>query len=113
MHHSRRLNEIRRLLKEQQTGRKVDMRYYARKLENDNFIREFVVLNGSLDPSMFVESDCADGSRQRWQRIEEDGASLFLAPDGYLGGPIAWVHAKEFNVEALVWEADKVFSFGA
>jgi len=113
VYQSRRLNRIRQQAKEQRTGKKVVMRYYARKLEHDDFIREFVVINGAIDPTMFVETDCADGTRQHWQRIEEDGRSVFLAPDGYLGGPIAWIHDKKFGldrVESMVWESQKVIS---
>lgn len=107
---SRRLNRVRQQAKELRTGKKVLMRYEARKLENDNFIREFVVYNGALDPTMFVESDCADGTLQRWHRFEEDGRSVFLAPDGYLGGPIAWIHDRSLSVEAMVYEQKKLIS---
>jgi hypothetical protein len=110
---SRRLNRVRQVAKEQRTGQKVVMRYYARKLEHDNWIREFVVLNGALDPTMRVVSDCADGTEQDWPRFEEEGRSVFVSPDGYLGGPIAWIHRKDLTVEAMVWESEKTWSFAA
>src|ERR1043166_1021594 len=102
---SRRLNRVRAAAKEARTGRKVVMRYYARKLEHDNWIREFVVINGAIDQTMRVVSECADGTEQDWARFEEDGCSVFISPDGYLGGPIGWVHDKQFAVEAMVWES--------
>ena len=104
------LNRVRATVKERRTGRPVVMRYYAEKLINDDFIKRFVVLNGNIDPKMHVETECADGTRQRWMRLEGDGKSIFVAPDGYLGGAIVWVHDKSFNVEGMVWESSTVFS---
>lgn len=103
-------NRIKAEARERRTGKKVVLRYYARKLVNDDYIREFVVLNGHLDPTMFVETDAPDGGApERWLRVEEDGRSVFYAPPGYTGGAIAWVHDKAFadRFESMVYESTK------
>lgn len=108
---SKRHNKNRQLATEMRKGRKVDMRYYGVTV-NDDYIKMFVVLNGAIDPTMFVESEVADGTNHRWQRIEEDGRSVFLAPASYIGGPIAWVHDKQFLSEGMIYEQTKVYSGG-
>lgn len=42
------------LATEKEEGRKVDLFYFARKLLNDDYIAEFVVVNGPVDPGMRV-----------------------------------------------------------
>lgn len=110
---SRRLNRDRVRLKRMQKGREPDLLYHAQKLGNDDFIRRFVVVGGAKDPGMFVETEAPDGTLQRWLRIEEDGQSVFLPPDGYAGGPIAFVHDKGLLAVPLVYESSKTFSLGA
>ena len=105
-------NKIKAAAKEKRYGSKVELRYYARKLINDDYIKEFVVENGPLDPSMFVATNAPDGSLERWMRIEEDGAYVFLAPPGYTGGPIAWAYDRKYAVrgtESKVYESKKAF----
>lgn len=102
-------NRIKALATEQEEGRPVILRHFARKLKNDHFIAQFCVINGYLDPSMFVQSKAPDGSYQRWARIEENGVSVFVPPDGYDGGPIHWHHDKRFLEESLVFESTKEF----
>lgn len=103
-------NKVKAQARELRTGQPVVLRYFARKLLNDDYIKEFCVLNGHLDPTMHVETDAPDGGPpERWMRIEEDGRSVFLAPPGYTGGPIAWIHDKQFKdrYESMVYESTK------
>lgn len=121
-------NRVKAQAKEMRTGKPVVLRYFARKLLNDNFIREFVVINGRVDPTMFVMSENPDSTFrvhdpgrpegyveyvgwERWFQTEEDGRLVFLAPPGYAGGPISWVHDRRFfeQHESSVYESTKSF----
>ena len=107
---SRRLNRMRALSKQMRMGKPPVLRYYG-ELLNDDYIKRLIVLNGHLDPTMVVESETADGIYQKWLRIEEEGRTVFLAPDGYMGGPIGFVHDKDLISEAMTFESEKTFSF--
>ena len=102
-------NRIKAAAKEKRTGKRVVFRHFARKLVNDDFIKEFVVINGPADPDMYVVSEAADGTPERWMRIEEDGAYVFFAPPGYTGGGIGWVYDRRFlaRAESMVYESTK------
>lgn len=122
-------NRVKVRATEREEGRKVVFMYYARKLQNDNKILEFVVINGHFDPGMKVISrvpktfmpltitgDPRRGTVQlvgkelmeEWVRTEEDGKYVFHAPPSYDGGPISWFH-QDLGDEPLVYESDKVF----
>jgi hypothetical protein len=105
-------NAIKALAKEMRTGKPVMLRYYA-KLVNDDYIKEFIVENGHLDLDMFVVTEAADGTPERWLRVEAEGKSLFFPPPGYTGGGLTWIHDKKFlnQCESKVYESEKVFLF--
>lgn len=124
-------NDLKVKVRELRTGKQCVLRYTARKLLNDDSIREFEVINGHLDPTMFVmtqcpgsvviipDTGCPEGvcrfeGWERWPMYEEDGRVVFVAPPGYNGGPISWVHDKKFidQFESQVYESQKIFSFG-
>ncbi len=106
---AREYNKVKALAAEREEGRPVVLRHFARLLENDDFIRQFCVVNGYLDPGMTVQTRAPDGTWQKWMRIEEDGLSCFCAPDGYAGGAIFWFHDTRFLEESMVFESTKTF----
>jgi len=83
------------------------MRYGARKVINDDFVKEFVVTNPQ--GPMHVESPGPDGQPLLWPCHDEDGCRVFTAPDGYTGGPWLWVHDLSVPTEALVWEGTTLY----
>lgn len=120
-------NEAKARGRQLRTGVYPDLRYYARKVLNDDNVREFVVINGRLDPTMFVATQnpaCSFAAVdpvtnqpvtyegwERWPQVEEDGRVVFLAPPGYRGGPWLWVHDRRFGdrYESMVYESPKHF----
>lgn len=118
---ARTYNRIKIRQTELEEGRQVVLLHYARKLKNDDFITEFVVVNGHLDPGMRVVSRIPGTTLpgglntpdvfQDWPKFELDGRVTFLAPDSYKGGPISWFHASHLGDESLVYETDKSFLF--
>jgi hypothetical protein len=112
-------------------GRPVTL-LYSQKLKNDDFVEEFVVYNGQLDPGMKVISRIPGETRpqviggdpalgtarvvdvqvsQEWFRLEMDGRFVFLPPDSYKGGPIIWLHRGDLLEERLVHEQTSIFWF--
>lgn len=63
--------------------------YYCYRLRNDDFITEFCV-TGDHDPQQYVETPAPDGTLQRWRKYHEGDLTVFVAPDGYAGGPMGW-----------------------
>lgn len=106
MEKSKDVNRRRGMRREAEAGRPVVMRYYARKLCNDDFIREFVVTNPT--GPMRVESMAPGGQPQEWPWRDADGIRVFTPPDGYTGGPILWAHDISLVVEPMVYESTKV-----
>ena len=79
------------------TWAKPEPTYYFMRIHegDDNHITEFCVTITDRPQSAF--SVAPDGSRQLWRSYTEGDIVVFVAPDGYSGGPIGYACDKRLT----------------